>query len=58
MYILVNKNKIIVGSAVNKPSKESCSAAGYKIYEIDDSEFNIDMIGTELVSFDIVETRS
>jgi hypothetical protein len=55
MYILVNDRNIIVGSAMNLPSKESCSARGYRIYEIDGNEFSPTMIGTKLVDFEVVE---
>lgn len=55
MYILVNKDNIIVGSAFNKPSEFCCSKNMQRIYEIPDSEYNPDMIGSSLVEFDVVE---
>jgi len=55
MFLLVNQNDIIIGSAMNKPSKSSCSSLGYRIYEIDKSEFFTEMVGTKLVDFEIVE---
>ena len=55
MYLLVNKDNIIVGSAVNKPSDEQCSKAGQFVYEIDRKEYSPEMIGRKLVEFDIFE---
>lgn len=55
MYILVNSDNIIVGSAVNKPSTISCSKRGQKIFQIPDEEFDPSIIGSELVSYDTVE---
>lgn len=55
MYILVNSENIIVASAKNKPSEKESSANGHKIYEIESSEFNSEMIGEVLENFDVVE---
>lgn len=55
MFILVNSENIIVGSAVNMPSEKCCSKRGQKIYQIPDSEYRPDLIGNQLVSYDSVE---
>lgn len=50
MYILVEiKTNIIVGTANNAVSTEACRRNGQKVIEIEDSEFNIDMIGSKLI---------
>lgn len=50
MYILVNaKTNIIVGNALKAVSVTACSKNGQKVYEIDDSEWSPDMIGSELI---------
>lgn len=54
MYILVNEKNIIVGSAVKKPSEAHCSANNQKIYEIPNEEYTPEIIGSELVEFDVV----
>ena len=55
MYILVNREKIIVASSKSKPSEEACSAKGQRIYEVDDSEYDPTMIGKVLEEFDVTE---
>lgn len=54
MYILVNKDNIIVASAVNKPSEHSCSKKGQKVFQLPDAEYSPEMIGSELVSYDSI----
>jgi hypothetical protein len=49
MYIIVEaKSSIIVGTALRKVSVAACSKNGQKVYEIPDSEFSPDMIGSVL----------
>lgn len=55
MYILVNSNNIIVGSAKNMPSESTCSKKGQKVYEIPDSEYDPSMINSSLKSFEIID---
>jgi len=55
MYILVNQQNIIIGSAHNKPDESISSANGHRIYEIENTEFSPNMIGEVLEDFDIVE---
>lgn len=55
MYILVNKENIIVASSKGKPSESDCSAKSLRIYDIVDEEFTPLMIGQVLKDFDIVE---
>jgi len=51
MYILVDaKTNKIVGTALKPVSKAACSKNGQKVYEIQDEEFSIDMIGSILKS--------
>lgn len=54
MYILVNKDDVIVGSCNNKPSETSCSKNGYRIFEMDRDEYDPQMIGSPLLKYDIV----
>lgn len=52
MYILVDaKTNKIVGCAAKKVNEESCSKNGQKVYEIPDSEYSHDMIGTKIEDF-------
>lgn len=53
MYLLVNKDNIIVGSAINKPSEEHCSKVGQMVYKIDRKDYSPNMIGEKLVDFDV-----
>jgi hypothetical protein len=56
MYIIVrHSDNIIIGSAVRPVDQESASQNGYKIFQIDDSEFTVEMIGSKLDSFDEVK---
>lgn len=55
MYILVNKDNVIVGSAFNKPSEACCSKNMQRVFEIPDTEYTPEMIGTKIVSYDTIE---
>jgi N-dimethylarginine dimethylaminohydrolase len=56
MYIMVRQtDRVIMGSAINPISNEHASAQGYEVYEIDDSEFTVDMLGSVLNNFELVE---
>jgi len=55
MYILVNTKNVIVASSNRKPSEEMASANNQRVYELDDSEFNTEMIGSVLEDFILVE---
>jgi hypothetical protein len=56
MYIMVRQSdRVIMGSAINPISKEHASAQGYEVYEIDDAEFRVDMLGSVLNYFELVE---
>lgn len=56
MFIIVrHADRIIIGSAVRQPSEAEASKNGYQIFEIDDAEFSVHMIGSKLESFDEVE---
>lgn len=56
MYIIVrHKDNIIVGSATRPVDEKEASRNGYKIFEIDDKEFSVDIIGSKLESFDEVK---
>lgn len=49
MYIIVeSKTNKIVGTALRAVSVAACSKNGQKVYEIPDSEFSPDMIGSIL----------
>lgn len=49
MYILVEaKTNKIVGTAIRAVSVDACSKNGYRVFEIPDSEFTTDMIGSIL----------
>lgn len=53
MYILVRaKDNVIVGTAIKKIDENSASKNGCKVYEIDDSDFSQDMLGSKLESFE------
>lgn len=57
MYIIVNKDNIIIASSKSKPSEEICSENSQRIYEVDDAEYDINMIGQVLEDFDVVERK-
>lgn len=53
MYILVRaKDNVIVGTAIRKVDEIAESKKGCKVYEIDDSDFTPDMLGSKLESFE------
>lgn len=53
MYILVNKDNIIVGCAAKKVDEAQASTNGQRVFEIDSEDFDIEMIGQKLEDFDI-----
>ena len=56
MYIIVrHSDKIIVGSATRPVDESEASRNGYLIFEMEDSEFKVEMIGSKLESFDEVK---
>jgi hypothetical protein len=56
MYILVrHSDNIIIGSATRPVDVKTASANGYRVFEIANSEFKVEMIGTKLKSFDEVK---
>ena len=58
MYILVNKEDVIVGSAVNKPSEYCCSKNMQRVYEIPNEEYSPELIGSQLISYESVKMVS
>lgn len=55
MYLLVDGDNIIVGSVNNRPNEEDCSKNGYRVFEIKDEEYSVDMIGSPLVDYEVVK---
>lgn len=55
MYILVNKENVIVASSTKKPSVADCSEKGLIIYKISSTEYDPTLIGQKLEEFDVVE---
>lgn len=56
MFILIRKeDNIIIGTATNKINTKDIEKNGYIAYEIDNSEFNVEMLGTKLQSFEKVK---
>lgn len=56
MYIMVRQiDNVVVGSAINPININDASANGCVIYEIDDSEFTPELLGSTLDYFDMVE---
>lgn len=56
MYIIVrHSDNVIIGSAVRPMDEVQASKNGYKIFEIDDTEFSVSMIGQKLDGFDEVK---
>lgn len=52
MYIIVrHSDDVIVGSAVRPMDEVEASKRGYKVFEVDDSDFDVGMIGSRLESF-------
>lgn len=53
MYILVRqKDNIIIGTAMKPIDEKTASTNGYRVYEIEQSEFKPSMIGSVLTSFE------
>lgn len=56
MYILVRvSDNVIVGSANNPVNVQEASKQGRRVYEIDEHEFDADMIGQKITEFKIIE---
>ena len=56
MYIIVkHPEDIIIGSAVRPIDESEASKNGYKVFEIDDKDFRVEMIGSKLESFEEVK---
>lgn len=55
MYLIVRaSDNIIVGTAIRPIDEASSSKNGYKIYQIEDSEFVPEMLGAKLEGFNKV----
>jgi hypothetical protein len=55
MYIIVrHSDNVIIGSATRPVDELLASRNNYRVYEIDDTEFSIDMLGSKLAGFDEV----
>lgn len=55
MFLIVRKtDNVIIGSAIKSINLNDASAKGYEIYEIDDAEFNPEMLGSTLDYFEMV----
>lgn len=53
MYILVREiDNIIIGTAIRPINETIAADKGYKVYEIDESEFKPSMLGSKLQKFD------
>lgn len=58
MFILVKQpENIIVATAINPVSIEDASANGCVVYEVDDSEFTPDLLGSKLDYFELAKTN-
>lgn len=56
MFIIVrHSDNIIIGSATRPVDEAQASMNGYKVFEVEDSEFSIEMIGSRLDGFDEVK---
>lgn len=56
MYIFVRKeDNVIVGSSTNRVSEADMERQGRTVYQIDDKEFNIKLIGQKLVEYSVKE---
>lgn len=55
MYILVNKENIIVASSKGKPCEAQASANNLRVYDVVDEEYTPTMIGQVLTNFSTVE---
>lgn len=52
MYILVRQSdNVIVGTAIRPIDELSASKSGCRIYEIDESEFTPEMLGSKLTQY-------
>lgn len=52
MYILVRQeDNVIIGTATRPVDTASASENGYRVYEIDDSEFKEEMLGSKIVDY-------
>lgn len=59
MYIIVRvTDNVIVGSAANRVDEEHASKSGYRVYEIDSSEFSYELIGSKLAGFEQEEKNA
>ena len=56
MFILVRvSDNVIVGSAANPVDVKEASKQGRRVYEIDDSDFTVDMIGQKITEYQVIE---
>lgn len=56
MFIIVrHSDNIIIGTATRPVNEAEASKNGYKVFEIDDKEFSVEMIGSKLESFEEVK---
>lgn len=56
MYIIVRQiDNVVIGSAINAMNIDDASKQGYVIYEIDDSEFTPELLGSTLDHFDLAD---
>lgn len=56
MFILVrHSDNVIIGCATRPVDEAEASRNGNKVFEIDDAEFSITMLGSKLEGFDEVE---
>jgi hypothetical protein len=52
MFILVDKNNTIVGSATNPIDEADCSKNNLRVFKIPKEEFSYDLIGQKLEDFE------
>ena len=53
MFILVRQSdKIIIGTATKMVDEKNAAEKGFEIFEIPDSEFNPELLGSKLKGFD------
>jgi len=55
MYILVNRENVIVASSTKKPCVADCSEKGLMIYKVASEEYSPMLIGQKLDDFEAVE---
>ncbi len=54
MYIIVRQeDNVVIASAINPVSIEDAASKGCVIYEINDSEFTPELLGSTLNHFDV-----